>query len=91
MLAPLAACAALPSNLTTLSDMLSQAKHDVFTEIYRDGRWFGGKDGAGCLSGWSAAASGQADSALALITIVVQTHGIRSILDLPIGDGCFGM
>ena len=38
MLAPLAACAALPSNLTTLSDMLSQAKHDVFTEneIYRE-------------------------------------------------------
>ena len=89
MLAPFTACAALPSNLTTIADVLSQAKHDVFEAIYRDGRWMGGVDGAGCKSGWSAAASGQADSALALLTIVVQTHGIRSLLDLPIGDGCF--
>jgi len=88
MLATLGA-PSLPTNLTGVADMISHAKQAVFEAIYRDGRWLGGADGSQCLSGWSAAASGQADSALALLTIVVQTHGVRSILDLPIGDGCF--
>ena len=61
----------------------------AFSRVYVEGRWKNGADSAACLSGWSDVSRGQATGALSALVEVVETYGIRSYLDLPVGDGCF--
>ena len=61
----------------------------AFARVYAEGRWKNGADSAACLSGWSDVSRGQATGALSALVEVVETYGIRSYLDLPVGDGCF--
>ena len=61
----------------------------AFARVYAEGRWKNGADSAACLSGWSDVSRGQATDALSALVEVVETYGIRSYLDLPVGDGCF--
>ena len=71
--------------LTTTSTSRAQA----FERVYAEGRWKHGVDGALCGSGWSHVPSGQGAMALKAVTDVVESFGIRSIADVPCGDGCF--
>ena len=61
----------------------------AFERVYRNGEWLHGVDGARCTSGWSDVTAGQGAAALQAVTSVVATFGIRSIADVPCGDGCF--
>ena len=61
----------------------------AFARVYAEGRWANGADRAACLSGWSDVRRGQATEAVRVLAEVVQTYGIRSYTDLPVGDGCF--
>jgi len=61
----------------------------AFERVYAEGRWKGGMDGARCGSGWSDIESGQGVAALRAVLDVVSAYGIRSIADIPCGDGCF--
>ena len=61
----------------------------AFARVYAEGRWKNGADSAACLSGWSDVSKGQATGALRALAEVVDNYGIRSYMDLPVGDGCF--
>ena len=62
----------------------------AFERVYAEGRWLHGADGATlCASGWSDVGSGQGAAALHAVVSVVNAFKIRSIADLPCGDGCF--
>ena len=62
----------------------------AFERVYSEGRWLHGADGATrCASGWSDVTSGQGAAALQAIMKVVRVFDIRSIADVPCGDGCF--
>ena len=67
--------------------LLSRAS--AFEAVYSEGRWFKGVDGAACRSGWSSLEQGQATAALAALETVLNDHDLDSLLDLPVGDGCF--
>ena len=71
--------------LTTTSTDRAQA----FERVYAEGRWTHGPDGARCGSGWSHVESGQGEMALKAVMDVVYSMKIRSIADVPCGDGCF--
>ena len=61
----------------------------AFARVYAEGRWKNGADSAACLSGWSDVSKGQATEAVRVLAEVVEKYGIRSYMDLPVGDGCF--
>ena len=67
----------------------SAERERAFERVYDEGRWVNGMDGALCSSGWSNVAAGQGTSALQAVLKVVDTLDIRSIADIPSGDGCF--
>lgn len=68
---------------------LPHSRRAAFELVYREARWMKGGDGARCASGWSDVEHGQGEHACNSLVRVVQTHRIRSILDVPVGDGCF--
>lgn len=75
-----------PAPTTTPSADRAQA----FERVYSEGRWLNGADGASaCASGWSDVASGQGVAALRAVVSVVRTFNVRSVADVPCGDGCF--
>ena len=65
------------------------ARRAAFELVYREARWMKGGDGARCASGWSDVEHSQGEHACNSLVRVVQTYRIRSILDVPVGDGCF--
>ena len=67
----------------------SHARRAAFEQVYREARWMSGGDGALCLSGWSDVEHSQGERACNSLVRVVQTYHIRSVLDVPVGDGCF--
>ena len=74
----------------TLSDGLTSDRAHAFERVYAEGRWVNGADGArNCLSGWSDVGNGQAVAAVKAVASVVEMFGVRSIVDVPCGDGCF--
>lgn len=69
---------------------VSEDRARAFDRVYAEGRWLHGADGASlCASGWSDVGSGQAAAALQAVLSVVKVFNIRSIADVPCGDGCF--
>ena len=67
----------------------SSERAHAFERVYAEDRWLRGRDGALCASGWSAVSAGQGAAAMHAVVRVVRTMGIRSIADVPCGDGCF--
>ena len=62
----------------------------TFQRVYDEGRWIRGMDGARrCPSGWSDVSQGQGAEAVRAVVSVVDAFAIRSIADVPCGDGCF--
>lgn len=61
----------------------------AFERVYAEGRWLHGIDGALCGSGWSDVTAGQGEKAMYAVVDVVSSMEIRSIVDIPVGDGCF--
>lgn len=82
------ACAVLGACLVSgLPTSLERER--AFERVYDDGRWMKGSDGALCTSGWSNVAAGQGSAALRAVLEVVEAWSIKSIADVPSGDGCF--
>lgn len=71
-------------------ELLSSERARAFERVYSEGRWINGADGARrCPSGWSDVGSGQAVAAVRAVVSVVDMFQLRSIADVPCGDGCF--
>ena len=80
---------ALLSTVTHVRTASSYDRARAFERVYDEGRWLHSNDGALCASGWSNVAAGQGAAALRAVLKTIQTFGIRSIADIPSGDGCF--
>jgi hypothetical protein len=61
----------------------------AFERAYTEGRWLHGSDGALCGSGWSKVEAGQGSAAMRAVLHVIDAMNVRSIADIPCGDGCF--
>lgn len=73
-----------------VGDVTSADRAHAFERVYSEGRWLNGADGARrCPSGWSDVGMGQGLAAVRAVRSVVDMFGIRSIADVPCGDGCF--
>jgi len=71
-------------------DVTSSERSHAFERVYSEGRWINGADGAlRCKSGWSDVSVGQGVAAVKAVKAVVDMFAIRSIADVPCGDGCF--
>ena len=78
------------SDSLAVREALSSDRARAFERVYAEGRWINGADGARrCPSGWSDVGSGQALAAMRAVVSVVDMFQIRSIADVPCGDGCF--
>ena len=86
----LAATLTLPAPEWPVAVTSSDDRQRAFERVYIEGRWLHGADGAAsCASGWSDVAAGQGEAALQAVAHVVGAYKIRSIADVPCGDGCF--
>lgn len=85
----LLATPALPVVYEESSSYSREGVQAAFERVYSEGRWLRGQDGALCASGWSAVAFGQAVKAMDALVSVVEAQQVRSLIDMPVGDGCF--
>ena len=83
------ASAGLPAPHGRPPALPSTERRLAFERVYELGLWLGGEDGAVCKSGWSSIQHAQGTAAHHGLLRVIDRYSIRSVADVPVGDGCF--